>query len=487
MSNPSDGQGQVIVRGISWSFLSRMTTQLFQVFIAVITARLLSPEEFGLVGMILIFSGFAQVLADMGISASLVHRQDLTNSDISTGFWLQIMVGGAISLLFWSLAPTIAHFYALPELEPLTKIISLTFIFMALGQTQAALGQREYRFDQIGIASVMATIASGIGCISMAYSGWGVYSLAWQPVISAATFTVAIWFISPWRPSFAFERSALGFMFRYGGYLSGHTILNYWLRNGDNLVIGKALGAVDLGLYGRAYTLMYLPLNMIGLIVGQVMFPVLSRLQDDIESFRDTYTYALRAIAFVLFPLMGAVFVLSEEIIVLMFGEAWVGAAPVLRILSLVGLMQSIVFPVGWIFTGLGKTKEQFQLSIFLAVVFVVAMAIGVNYGILGVASAYAAWAAISAVANLKIAMGYIELSLRKTLLLLLPSLVESGIVILLSEMLRQYLQSRFPPLALAVIVLSFGLVAYAGICLLTRNKIFFDMLRYRRSAAIKG
>jgi O-antigen/teichoic acid export membrane protein len=480
-------QGHVIARGISWTFLSRIATQLLQVATAVITARLLSPEEFGLVGMVLIFSGFAQVLADLGISASLVHRQNLTNSDISTGFWLQIIVGAAISLLFWSLAPTIAHFYALPALEPLTKIVSLTFVVQALGQTQAALAQREYRFNQIGAAAVISTVGSGLGCVLMAYAGWGVHSLAWQPVISAATFTAAIWLISPWRPEFVFHKSSLVFMFRYGGYLSAHTILNYWLRNGDNLVIGKALGAVDLGLYGRAYTLMFLPLGMIGFVLGQVMFPVLSRLQDDIDSFRDTYIYALRVIAFVMFPLMGAMFVLSQEIIVLMFGEAWIGAAPVLRILSLVGLIQSIVFPVGWIFTALGKTKEQFQLSIFFAVIFVAAMAIGLNYGILGIASSYAVWAAINAVLNLKIAMSYIGVSLRKTLLLLLPSLVESGSVILLSEMLRLYLLSKFPPLWLAIIVLNFGLAAYASVCLLTRNKILFDLLRHKRSSATEN
>ncbi|MDE2181436.1 MAG: MOP flippase family protein [Alphaproteobacteria bacterium] len=467
-----------VLRGLSWSFLSRFGSQVSQLVIGIILARMLSPNEFGIIGMLLVFTGFAQTFVDGGLGSALIYHRDIGEVHRSSVFWLQL---GAGIILFWALffaAPLVADFYAEPVLAPLSRLVAAVFILQALTLTQNALLSREFRFKTLGISSLAATLGSGVIAVVMAHLGLGVWALAWQPVLSAAIQALVLWRLSPWRPHLTFDRKSAAELGRYGLYLAGHNTLNYWQRNGDNLLIGKILGAHPLGIYARAYSLMLLPLTNIGAVFGQVMFPALSQLQADIPRFRQHYLSATQAIAFFAFPLMAGVAILSRPLILLLLGPKWIEVVPVLQILSLVGLFQSIIFPVGWVYTALGRTRDQFHLSLFLCFAFAATMVAGIRFGLLGVTYAYATWSALSGYLNLRLVSRYMESSI-VTILLSVASLAGLSALMAVALWGFDHLVAWNWPLIVRLLVDGIvGVGFYGAACTATDNETFASICR---------
>jgi PST family polysaccharide transporter len=468
-----------ILHGLSWSLISRIGVQAFQFAFGIALARTLSPTEFGVFGMLIAFTGFAQVLAEGGLNAALIHKQDATEIDQSTAFWLQVFAGLVLSLAFFFAAPFIADFYETPVLTPLTQFVAWVFLIQSFGQTHYAQFAKGFRFKALAVANVAGMFVSGVVAIALALNGYGVWALAWQAVTGPATNCIVYWFQSRWRPRFVFSWQSAGTLWRYSVYLLGHMSLNYWLRNGDKLVIGKFLGASQLGHYSRAYTLMLLPLNNIGAVVGQVMFPALSEIQHDLPRFGRIYLASLRMMALVAFPLMMGMAALAEPFILTLLGDKWQPVIPILQILSLVGMFQSIVFPVGWVFTALGKTKAQFHLSILFAAIFVIAMIVGLPGGVIGISYAYAVCAFVCGIIVLHVAGGYMGISLGLMLSslwrILAMSIVMGAAVYLLDRELTVILGTG--ALHAQVIRLVVGTVVgglfFLVLCLVTRDPTF--------------
>jgi O-antigen/teichoic acid export membrane protein len=468
---------QKVLHGLSWSLISRVGVQAFQFLFGVALARVLSPAEFGVFGMLIAFTGFAQVLAEGGLNAALIYKQDASEVDQSTAFWLQIIAGLILALVFFFAAPFIADFYETPILTPLTQLVSWVFLIQAFGQTHYANFSKQFRFKALAVASITGMFVSGTVAIVLALEGYGVWALAWQAIAGALTNSGLYWLQSRWRPRFVFSWHSAGELWRYSIYLLGHMSLNYWLRNGDKLVIGKVLGASELGLYSRAYTLMLLPLNNLGTVIGQVMFPALSAMQNDIPRFARAYVKSTQMIALLAFPVMFGLAVLSGPFILFVYGPKWAEAVPILQILSLVGLFQSIVFPVGWVFTSLGKTKSQFLLSILFTFLFVAVIAAGIQYGLLGVSYAYAAWTAIVGLINLYVVGKYLGLSLLALLGAVARIFLMSAIMAVAVFLLDVELLAPFSNLVRLLAGTLVGGGIYLGLCLILRDPTFREAL----------
>jgi O-antigen/teichoic acid export membrane protein len=469
---------QQVIHGLSWNFVSRLGSQLFQSAFSIVLARLLSPREFGIVGMLLVFTGFAQALADGGLSSALIHRQDATNVHRSTVFWMQLCAGTILSAVFFLSAPAIAAFYGIPALKPLSRMLSCVFFIQALGLVHNSLLMKEFRFKALAAATIGATLVSGIVAIALAEAGYGVWALAWQILIMASMTTLLLWLQSGWRPSLVFDPRAATDLGSYGIYLLGHGSLNYWLRNGANLLIGKAIGAQSLGIFSRAFTLMLLPLNNVSAVFGQVMFPALAREQHDIPRFRQHYLLATRLIALLTFPVMVGVAVLADPLILLLLGPKWIAVIPILRILALVGLFQSIISPVGWVFTALGETKAQFHLSILLAFLFAAFMAGGLHFGVIGVTYGYAGWALVTGILNLRLIGQYIQSSAPAILLSVLPIAVAAGAMGVLVYVLDAGPIHDWPFAGRLAAGFLAGSTFYAAFCAISRNETFAEFVR---------
>jgi O-antigen/teichoic acid export membrane protein len=462
-----------VIHGLSWSFAARFGSQLSQLIVSIILARMLTPNAFGVIGMLLVFTGFAQCLVDFGLGSALIYHQNITEAHRSSAFWLQLAAGIFLFITFYSAAPLIAAFYSLPLLTPLARLLSCVFFFQASSQTHNTLLAKDFRFKTLAISNLGSTAISGVIAVIMARAGYEVWALAWQPVANAAVLSALLWWQSPWRPRFILDRRVAIELWRYGFYLMGNGSLNYWLRNGDNLLIGKVLGAHALGVYARAYSLMLLPLTNIGSVFGQVMFPALAQLQHDKVRFRSQYLAATRAIALVSFPLMAGVAALTRPLILFLLGVKWVEVIPVLQVLSLVGMFQSVIFPVGWIFAALGKTRAQFHLSIVLCIAFAVAMLAGIQYGVMGVTYSYAGWTLLSGLLNLRLVSGYIETSTVAILQKVASIAVMAGSMGFIVYCCDVTIVAAWPLAARLVIGFLLGAGSYYVLCTTTKNETF--------------
>ncbi|MDR7145201.1 PST family polysaccharide transporter [Rhizobium sp. BE258] len=427
-------------------------------------------------GMLVVFSGFAQAIGDAGINSAVIYSERNDTAFISTAFWIQTSINIALVALFYFGAHYIADFYSEPELYDISRVMSLNFVLLSMGQIQSSILAREMNFRAISIGNYLAALISSIVALAMAYAGMGIWSLAAMTLTSSLVLLVFLSFSSRWLPSFQFERKAAAAIIRYGSYLLSNNSLNYWMRNGDNLAIGKFLGAVDLGVYNRAYTLMLLPLQNIGAVLGQVMFAAMARLKDDIPSLRALYEKAIKQIALIAFPAMAGLCILSNEVIAVLYGDQWSASAPLLRVLSLVGLLQCIVFPVGWIYSSLGHTRSQFRITLALFPIFLVTIGVGMLWGLIGVTVGYAVWAVISAVWNISVAGGLIGVGLWRYLFVLrkkVISTVAMAAVVVATVHFNEAPNSSLPQLMFQTAI---GAAVYCLSCLILRDDEFLEL-----------
>lgn len=380
-----------VVRGLGWSGLSQALRLVLQVGISVLLARLLPPADFGAIAMVMVFAGFAASFSDLGLSAALVQKKDLQPRHSSTAFCVQVLSGVFLAVLLAVAAPLISSFYRAPRLLPLCLGIAPTFIVSAWSGVPMALLQRTMGFRRIAQIETAAALLSGAVAVAMALKGFGVWSLVSQAFLCALLTSVLSARQSGWKTSFAFDRPAWRELRQFSVALTGYNVLNYGIRNLDNLIIGKFIGPAALGFYSRAYNLMLFPIKQMSGAVSRVMFSALSSIQDQADRQRQIYLRTTRLIALATFPLMAGMAVLAEPLILLLFGPSWIESAPILRVLAIVGMLQSVGTTAGWIYTSQGRTDIMFFYSTGAFIVYGLAFLIGIRWGVLGVAVAYAA------------------------------------------------------------------------------------------------
>ncbi len=375
---------------LGWVGIGQVIKQGSVLIVSIILARLLHPSDFGLIGMIFVFTGFAKLIGDLGLGAGLIQKMDLNSSHLNAVFGLNIIMGLLLSVLFWFTAPFIANFYHEDRLVLLIKAISVSFLIEATKVVQTALLEKEMNFKKLTLIEIFSETCSGVIVIMLALFGWGVWSLVIQYLLPAIIATILLWIFSTWRPTQFFHFKAYKDLCHFSLNLLGFNILNYFTRNADNLLVGKYLGSAALGIYTWAYRIMLFPIYQMSGVVTRVMFPALSAIQNDKARVKKIYLRAIRVIALVTFPTMIGIGVLAEPFIRTVLGNQWMGVVPILQILCIGGIRQSVGTTVGWIYTSQGRTDLQFKWNgIVSSVVSVIAFIIGLRWGGVGVALAY--------------------------------------------------------------------------------------------------
>jgi PST family polysaccharide transporter len=377
--------------GLKWSGATHLACQALQFAISVIVARALSPQEFGLMGMVAVFSGLAGVFNGLGLGTALVQKQKLEERHLSTIFWVNVACGASMTAGFAAAAPAISNFYGEPTLRALTLATGLTFILGSLGIVHRNIMIRAMDFRGLFIIETTAVVVAGVVAVAGAVTGWGVWSLVAQSLVFTAVYTLMLWRLSTWRPVLSVDGAAVRELWGFSSNLLGYNVLKFSDRNLDNLLIGRFIGPGALGIYARAYGLMLLPIDQVSTVLTRVMFPALSVLQGDLDSVKRIYLRATRAIALVSFPMMLGLLVVADPLILTMYGEKWRGAVPLIQIFCLTGLSQSIGTTVGWIYNSLGRTDIQLQWAVFTFVVRSISFVIGLKWGVFGVTVAYVA------------------------------------------------------------------------------------------------
>jgi PST family polysaccharide transporter len=386
----SDLRGHTL-KGLKWNGAAHFACQTLHFAISVVVARALSPGEFGLMGMVAVFSGLAGLFVGLGLGAALVQRPVLEERHLSTIFWVNIACGAALTAGFASASSAIARFYGEPLLRELTLAVAFNFIIGSFSIVQRNLLIRAMDFRSLFIIETTAVACAGAVAAGGALSGWGVWSLGAQSLVFTAVSAIMLWRLSDWQPSWRVDGGSLRELWGFSSNLLGFNLLNFSNRNLDNLLIGRFIGPNALGVYARAYGLMLLPLDQVSGVLTRVMFPVLSVLQRDPSSVKRIYLRAMRAIALISFPLMLGLMVVAEPMILTVYGEKWRAVVPLIKILCLTGLSQSLGTTVGWIFNSQGRTDLQLRWGVCAFFVRSLAFVLGLNWGVLGVTVAYVA------------------------------------------------------------------------------------------------
>ena len=299
----------------------------------ILMARILTPADYGIVGMLAIFIAVSQSLVDSGFSQALIRKQDRSEIDNSTVFYFNIAVGIVLYLLLFFCAPLIADFYNEPLLVPVTRTIGLSVVFNSLAVVQRALLTVKLDFKTQAKASFVGAVISGAIGISLAYTGFGVWAIVWQQISNLVIITILLWIFSKWKPIWVYSWKSFRELFNFGSKLLASGLLNTIFNNLYLIVIGKFFKASDLGYYTRAHQFTDFASSNITGIFQRVTYPVLSTIQNDDDRLADVYRRLLRTSAFIIFPFMTGMAAVAKPMILSFLTKEWLFSAVLIQIL----------------------------------------------------------------------------------------------------------------------------------------------------------
>lgn len=395
------------IRGLGWKAFSQVSVQAMAVVTTIFIARLLTPTEVGLMAMVMVFATLAINLSDVALGAALVQRETLTEEDRSTAFWLNNAVGVLLTVAAFFLAGPIANLFGEPQVELLLQVTSITFILTTLGATQNSLLIREMRFRSLEVRAVIASAIAGTVAIVAAFLGAGTWAIVAQSITITAVSTALVWRASWWRPRFLVSRESLRQLTGFSSWIVGARLLAYLNSNADNYLVGRYVGSAALGAYSIAYNVMLVPITRLAGPVQEVFYPALSKIREPLRV-GEAWLRATKMVALITVPAFAGMAVVAEDFVAVVLGDQWDDAVPVLQILCWVGFVTAVQWQIAVVLQALDRNAWGFRFTLVATAVTITAYAIGVQWGIIGVAVA-------SAIASTVLAPYYLSLPLRAT------------------------------------------------------------------------
>jgi O-antigen/teichoic acid export membrane protein len=355
-----------------------------------VLGRLLGPSEFGLIGMALFFVGIGQLITDFGIGSAIVQAQSHDRVVLSSCFWLNLGIAITLCAMLIAGAPLVGRFYGRPDVVPVVMVLSAALVLNAMQTVPASLLYRQMRFRVLTLSQLAGSFLGSLVAIVLAYLGAGVWALVVQTIVGTLTTLFSYAVAQRWLPHFEFSASRVAALARFSGALFATRLLDYAHRSADSVLVGRVLGAESVGLYSVAVQVMLYPLQQVSSVFVKVLFPVLVQLRGDLPRLRSAYLQAVSSIALVTFPLMGGLFVLANDFVSVVFGPKWAELTSLLRVLSWVGMMQSVAATMGTLYISTGNAALALRVTMVATPVVIAGMAAGLPWGIYGVAVGYA-------------------------------------------------------------------------------------------------
>lgn len=366
--------------GVFYTALAKYSGVIISLVVAGILARLLSPDDFGVVAIATVIIAFFNIFTDMGVSPAIVQHKSLGKEELSDIFSFTVWTGIGISVLFFAASWLIADYYESEILRTLCQLLSVNLFFASATIVPGAMFYRNKEFKFIAIRSFIIQIAGGAGAVTAALCGAGLYALIINPIVSSILIFAISYQRYPQRLRFTLGLGAIRKIFSYSAYQFLFNVINYFSRNLDKLLIGKYMSMSDLGYYEKSYRLMMLPLQNITQVITPVMHPIFSDFQDDREKLMTSYERIVRFLSFIGLPLSVLLFFTAEEVTLIIFGDQWLPSVPVFRILSLSVGIQIILSSSGSIFQAAGDTRSLFVCGLFSSALNVAGMLTGIFY-----------------------------------------------------------------------------------------------------------
>jgi len=385
----TDAIGARTARGGVVTIVSHGLKFALSIVATAVLARLLTPHDYGLIGMEAVFTGFVAMFKDLGLSLATVQRPEITDEQISTLFWVNVTISAAITALMVVLAPLIGWFYSEPRLVLITIVTATGFLFGGLAVQHEALLKRQMRFYALSVIAFASMMIGYIVGIILAWRGASYWSLVFSQLALLASNTLGVWITCRWRPGRPRRNSGVRSMLSFGGNIMGYSLINYISKNCDNLVVGRAFGPQLLGLYAKAVQLLTLPTDQINEPISTVTIPALSRLADSPERYRQAYLRIMEKVILVTMPAVMLMLATADWLVLIILGPQWVESASIFVYLGIAGLFQPVFATGGWLLVSQGRVRDMLRWSLINAPISVLSILAGVPWGVTGVAASF--------------------------------------------------------------------------------------------------
>lgn len=430
-----------MLKGVFWSAVERYSGTVMSLIVSMILARLLSPDDYGVVAIVLVIIGFLNIFSSMGIGPAIIQRDDFTQKDLNDLFTMSLFIAAFLSSLLFFSSWGIAAYYGNGQIVPICHLLSISVFFSSLNMVPHALMSKNMRFKEMAKRTLFVQVVTGVFSIGAAYKGWGVYSLVISPILSSIITFVYFWRCYPVYISRHFSLKPVKSIWKFSSYLFAFDFFNYFAANLDKLIIGKLMPLASLGYYEKAYRLVQMPLQNVSSVVSPVMQPIMSSFQSDFQEMASKYNRIVKFLASVSFPLAAVLIFCGDELVLLFFGSQWKAAIPTFQIFALALPFQMIINTSGGIWTSSNATNYMFWTGTANTLITCLGYVVGacLGKGIEGIALGWTS-AAVVCFMNTYFFM-YVKLlraSFLKMLSLLVPPLVNSlilcGVYLLLNR-----------------------------------------------------
>jgi O-antigen/teichoic acid export membrane protein len=356
-----------------------------------VLARILTPEDFGLIAMATVVIGFTSVFKDMGLSMATVQRAEVRHAQVSTLFWLNVGASAAIAAVTAAAAPLLAWFYKEPRVNAVTLVLATTVLVGGFAIQHQALLRRQMRFGALAFVEIASLVIATAAAIVSALMGHGYWALVVMQVVREAAAAGFVWIACRWRPGAPERGSGVRSLVAFGAHLSGFNVLTYIARNIEKMLIGWYWGAGPVGLYNNADRILLLPIQQVNTPLTSVAVPALSRIQNEPERYRAYYRRGVLLTVTAAMPIVAFLFVAAEKAVLVFLGGQWIEAVPIFRALGPAAFIGTFNVATGWVYVSLGATRRQFHWGLFSTAVTVLAYFVGLPWGPIGVAAGFSA------------------------------------------------------------------------------------------------
>ena len=375
---------QKATKGALWSFFGSTAAQIIRFGIGIVLARILTPREYGLVGMLAIFISVSDALVDSGFGQALIQKKAASKIDFSSVFFLNVIISLFLFLVILIFSPQIANFFNEPQLELLVIILAAGIIIRSFMVIQNTIFIKAIDFKIISAYRILSIICSGLIAIPMALKGYGVWSLVALTLTQNATYTFALWFKSPWKPNWQFSYSSIKELFGFGSRILGIGLLDNIFLHINKLVIGKYFSATDLGFYNRAYGYRDLISKNILMIIQSVVFPTFATFQDDLVRVRSNLRKVSEFSLFITIPMLALLAFTAEPLIIFLITDKWLPAVPYLQVLCLAGVFYPLSGIQVNILKAIGKVDVYFRMILSHKAFIIISIIIAIRWGVMG-------------------------------------------------------------------------------------------------------
>jgi len=472
---------QQAVKGVLWSAIESWGRQVISFAVFFILARLLGPETFGLIALASIFLAFLQVFFDQGFTQAIVQRQELELEHLDTAFWANLGISVLLATLCVIGASFVGNLFKEPQLIPIIRYLSIGLLITAFSSVQNAIFQRKLEFKTLATRSLVAVAIGGVVGITMAFMGFGVWSLVGQQLSNNLAGVLIIWWVSDWRPKLRFSVRHFKELFSFGANVMGMNLFYFFSRRSDDFLIGYFLGSSALGYYTVAYRVFSILTELLTSTIAKVTLPTFARLQHDPERLRNALYQAIQLTSLITFPGFLGTLILAPEIVEVVFGTKWLPSVPVMQILNLTGIAYAYFYFNGSVLMAVGKPSYKLAIDFMQAVINVIGFSIAVRWGIVAVASAFVIRMYLIAPIVIWIIWKQIHINVLTYLRQGAASLAGTIVMLFVIFVIKYFLSNLISSSAVLAISIVAGIIVYVLSIFLIAPKLFWQIRNIAR------